>query len=262
MRSQTSSIVMPAVSSSIACGLERGHLARGVRLVARDDVGEDHLGIGLAVALLGVLQRTAARPLLGACREKYLDLGVGKDDGPDVAALHGDVVVGRDGALLLDERLAHGRHRAHSAHDTVDARRADVMRAILSRDGDARGDGVSRLVRELDPLVGGDARERIRIGQVDAALQRAPGDAAVHGARVEVVEVEHLGHLLGDGGFTRARRPVDCDDHREISPSKSNTFRWSVPASSRQGAGQLGEHVKTPPRRPSTSAEASLQTRG
>ena len=121
--------------------------------------------------------------------------------------------VGLRALLQLGEGLAHSRDGAHGAYGLVDARGANLERDVVPGDGHAAGQGVALLVREDHGLCAGQIRHGLVIVQRDATLKRQPGDGAVHGAGVEVVEPQHLGHFLGHGGLSRARRPVDGDDH-------------------------------------------------
>ena len=55
---------------------------------------------------LGLLDRSAARPLFGAGGQEHLELGVREDDGADVTTLDDDVVGPAEVPLLGDHRLA------------------------------------------------------------------------------------------------------------------------------------------------------------
>ena len=138
----------------------------------------------------------AARALLGRGGEEDLQLGVGRDDRPDVAAL-GDVVpVGDELALALDERGAHLRPRRDLRRARADLRRADQRADVLA---------VERHAAVEADRAGG------RVGR---AAQVGERDGAVHRAGVEVREAERRGDGARDGGLAGARGPVDGDEHR------------------------------------------------
>ena len=82
--------------------LQRAVRARGVALVAHGLLGEHGLEVGTE------LDGAPARALARVGGEEHLQLGVGRDDGADVAPLGDPVAVGDQLALLGDERLAHG----------------------------------------------------------------------------------------------------------------------------------------------------------
>ena len=143
--STTSSSVSPVVSTGDRVGRrrERRALAAAVALVAHRLLAQHDLGVG---AELG---GAAARALLGVGGEEDLDLGVGRDDGADVAALGDPVAVGEDAPLLLDQRLAHGRvggDTREAASET--SRLADALGDVLAVEQHA--------VAELDAARRGD----------------------------------------------------------------------------------------------------------
>ena len=165
------------------------------------------------------MQGTAARTLLRTCREKDLDLGIGKDDRADVTTFHDDVVMRGDAALLLDERRAYRGNGRDGADRLVNGGRANRVRHIVAVKGNPGGYGVSRLVREHDGNVTCNGGEGTLIVEGNAVLERVPRDATVHGARVEIVKPEHAGHLLGDGRFTGTRGSVDGNYHGNLRSS-------------------------------------------
>ena len=214
----------------IVCRLERGDVTRGVSLVASDDVGEDDSGVRLTKTALFVLQGAALGALLRASGEEDLDLCVGEDDRSDVAALHDDVVACGDGALLVGKRLAHGGDGTHGADGLVNARGADLEGDIRTGDCNAAGQGITCLMGKDDGLACSKLGHSVGIVKGHAALEREPGDAAIHRARVEVMEVEQLCDLLRNSGLAGPGRSVDSDNHRVFS---SCSFKIAAPHDNR-----------------------------
>ena len=86
-------------------GPERRRRAVAVDVVARAQVGEDRRG-RIGVARDAALLRAAAGALLGRRLEEDLHVGIGQDDGADVAAGEHDRALDGQCALALEERGA------------------------------------------------------------------------------------------------------------------------------------------------------------
>ena len=86
----------------------------------RLQVGGERVG-----ADAGPLGDAALRALVAVGDEVHLHLGVGSDDGADVAALDHDVAVAPELALPLAHHLAHGVMARDDGDHPVDARLAD-----------------------------------------------------------------------------------------------------------------------------------------
>ena len=190
----TSSSVRPVVSRAIASGRARAARARAPRSRSSRSL----LRSTAATSAPSSAARRRARSS-GVGGEEHLDLGVGRDDGADVAALGDPVAVREQLALLRDERLAHAgsaaTREAASDDSGVADRLGDVARRRAARGRRARCATLAR-----------PRRRRRRVGGGER-------DAAVHRARVQVREAEPLGDGAGDGGLAGPRGPVDRDDH-------------------------------------------------
>ena len=93
-----------------------------VGAVALDDAAVDVLLaglVGVGAEALRVLHAATMRTGMGVGREEHLDLGVGEDDGTDVAALGHHVGAACKSALELDHGGAHGRDARHRAHGCI-----------------------------------------------------------------------------------------------------------------------------------------------
>ena len=146
--------------------------------------------------------------------EEDLQLGIGEDDGSDVAPLDHVVAGIADAALLFEHGAAHGDMGGNRAHGPVDARGADFAAHIGPADGYNAGKHLAFHALEVDLVFAGDLTHRLGIGQIDTALERLPGDGAEHGSRIQAGEAQLGGDFLGYGGFAGARRPVNGDYHR------------------------------------------------
>ena len=93
-------------------GVLGGLHPRGVALVAHPQVGRERVG-----ADLGPLGDAAPRAHVAVGDEVDLDLGVGRDDGADVAALDHRVALVGELALALAHDLAHLRVPRDDRHD-------------------------------------------------------------------------------------------------------------------------------------------------
>ena len=199
-------------------GVLGGHEGRGgaggVGAVALDDAAVDVLLaslLGVGAEALRVLHAAAMRAGMGVGREEHLDLGVGEDDGADVAALGHHVGAAGELALELDHGGAHGRNARHRAHGSIDARRADLARHVAPRDQHALTAVGGGNEGKLDRL--GDGGQGDLVGEGDIALKGEQGDAAIHRACVEVDEPPALRNSLGNRRLARSSRAVDCNLH-------------------------------------------------
>src|SRR5262249_2948254 len=78
-----------------------------VALVAPPDIGE-HLSFADRAAILDELEVTAPRALLGRGNDEQLHVGIGADDGADIATVeHGTPLSCSEVALIGEQRLAH-----------------------------------------------------------------------------------------------------------------------------------------------------------
>ena len=94
------------------------------------------------------------------------------------------------------------------------SRIADVTSSPAMRD-------VALLV-ELDRVLGRELPQTLAVLERDVLAQREPRHGSVHGARVEVADAEPLGEAACDGALAGPCGPVDGDDHRLASESRSS----------------------------------------
>ena len=201
--STTSSTERPVLSITTApSGMTRGETARVESMpVAAADV-------------VGVLVGPALGPFLGRGREEHLELGVGEDHAADVAALHDrPAVVGDPLPLEVHQGGADVGHGRHLAHHAPDVGAADLVGDVVAVD---RHPAVAQL--DLEVLGDGGHLGRVVGG---APPEDGGGHRPVHGARLQAVEAEAVGHGPGHGGLARPDGTVDGDDtHRRRSSSK------------------------------------------
>ena len=141
----------------------------------------------------------------------HLHFRARRDDRPDVAPLDHDVAVLAELALPLAHHLAHLRVARDRRDDLVDARLADLDRHVAAVDQDVL------LVLEADRMLAGERAEALRVVEVGCALEREPGQRAVHRARVEVAKAEPRGELPRHRALACPSGAVDGDDHRLLT---------------------------------------------
>ena len=134
-------------------------------------------------------------------------MGVGEHHGADVAPFHDQVAVLGIGPLAGDEHLAHLREARHARCGGIHLGRPDRTGDVVPVDHDASLLG-------LQLRVAGDFSHRRLVVQVHASVHGAPGDGAVHGARVHVPALQCIRDGSRHRSLARARRAIDCDQHR------------------------------------------------
>ena len=123
--------------TTASCGrAERGDGALRVDLVAAAEVLKHHL-LGYRCSVADELGVAAARALLGRGVEIDLEVGVGQDDGADIAAGHHDRVLAGEVALLAHERLADAGDPRDERDVLLDLGGAQAIGDVDAVDGDA-----------------------------------------------------------------------------------------------------------------------------
>ena len=263
---------------------EHGVLGRlhplAVELVARTEVGRERVR-----ADVGALGLAAPRADVGIGLQVDLHLGVGRDDGADVAPLDHDVPLMAELALPLAHHLAHLVVARDDGDHAVDARLPDRRGHVGARDRHA-----ARLVED-HRVPARELPERLRLGERQPFAHREPGEGAVHRARVEVAEAEPLREIAGDGALAGSGRSIDGDDHLRVTCSRrswkpgkdtptlskpsistpsrlatpatapSIAIRWSPRASIRPPFGRVGTPVTSKPSVVRLGAEAERPQR-
>ena len=120
MRATTSSMLRPVVSTSTASGAATiGECSRPASRSSRSRTSSHrHAAAPGALVLVG--------------REPHLELGVGRDDGADVAPLGHPVAAGDERALPVEQRGAHRRVGGPPRGLLGDLRRADRLADVLA----------------------------------------------------------------------------------------------------------------------------------
>ena len=168
-----------------SAGAERGDRPAAVQLVAPAQLGEDVARL-LAVRIEPALLGPPPGPLLDRRVEEELQVGVGQDHGPDVAAGHDDPAgLRREGPLPLEQGRTELGDPAHGRDRLVDARGVDLVGHVAAVDRHV-GQPPVRVGDQLDLGDERDQRARIRAGAVDAdlALEGEPGRGPVQEAGV------------------------------------------------------------------------------
>lgn len=147
-------------------------------------------------------------------RHEDFQLGVRKNDRPDVAAVHDDSLVASHLLLKAHETLAHGADLAHAADGLADLeapdRPLDVLAVEVNVAGFPRG-----VEDERYADAGQHPLERLRVdhasanGAVPDTVQR---DGAIHRSGIDEDVPQCRGDLLGERAFAAGRESVDGDD--------------------------------------------------
>ena len=168
------------------------------------EVGGHALGLQFVEAALGADA--------GRGGDKYLQFGIGEDGGADVAPVHHD-------ALVLAHLLLLGHHSG--AHEGDGGDGADVVahlqRANLLLDALTVqiGVGAPRLgiehKRDMDIGHLGLQRRRVYAAVLteEAPAEGVEGDAAIHGARVNIDVADLTGQVLGHRALSARTVAVD-----------------------------------------------------
>ena len=183
----------------IVCLLEGGAGALGVLAVA--------LGNGIGDAFGSAAG--GAHFLRGG--HEVLVLGVGEDDGADIAAFHDHGLAGVVFALLFHEQGAH----SGDGGDGGDV----VIRALFGKLGGENATfvyhgGVGAILAEAQRDAGQQRLYSGGVSGVHALLQGVPGHGAVHGTCVDESVTKLFCNEFGHGGFTGSCRTVDSDGRR------------------------------------------------
>jgi hypothetical protein len=173
-----------------------------VALVAEAQVGGERVGPDA-----GPFGDASLCTLVPIGDEEDLHVGVGRDDGADVAALDHDVAVAPELPLPLPHHLAHGGMARYDWHHPVDTSLADRGGHV------GAGDPHPVVLGEQDGALARELREPFCVAEVEAPVHREPRESPVHRARVEVAEAEPLRERARHRALSRACGPVDCHDH-------------------------------------------------
>src|SRR5215211_2928438 len=182
--------------------------ARGVALVAKPEVGGKRIA-----ADVGPLELTPLRARLRIGIEVDLHVGVGRDDGADVAALDHRVAEVRELPLPAAHDDAHFRVPRDDRDEAVDLRLADRVGDVMPRDRHRP------VLVQVDWVVVGELTESKPLLEIEGTVDCEPGDGPVHGARVQIPEPETLGEPARDGALSGSGGPVDRNDHRWVTES-------------------------------------------
>ena len=226
-------VSMSSASAARCSGAAARLLSRSSRARMSDrtspkvDVHPSRLQFGIA----------ALRADLRAGGDEQLGVGVGRDDGADVAAVeNGAAGLGGEAALALEQSVADQR---------------------VSRD--ARGDAADRLALQLGVVevdlrqVAGASPRRTR-SRGRRPFEQVEGDRSVEQSGVHVGQAEMRASARGDRALAARRRPVDGDDHAALSVSRAaakpgKLVSTGVMSSTPIGSGRGGQPPQSSSRR-------------
>ena len=166
----------------------------------------------------GILLVAAQAAGFGRGIEKNLYVGVGEDDGADVAAFHDDTAFTAEVALEVDEPGANGGVNADTGGSLGDVGVANAFGDVFAVEEDA----VACAIRAEDDFgIVREAFEGRGVVEVVIAQDGLEREGAIHGAGFKIEQAEMLREMAGDGALAGSSRAVDGDDgtacHSELS---------------------------------------------
>jgi hypothetical protein len=141
--------------------------------------------------------------------EKNFDIGVGEDDGADVAAFHNYTAAAAEVALEIDHPGANVGVDADARGSLGDVGVADALGDVGAVEKDAAAGAVGL---EGDVGVAGETLKGAGVVEVLIGHDGFEGEGAVHSAGFEVEKTEVLREMTGDGALAGAGGAVDGDD--------------------------------------------------
>src|SRR5580658_8396931 len=145
--------------------------------------------------------------------EKNLDVGVGEDDGADVAAFHDHAAAAAEVALEIDHPGANVGVNADARGSLGNVGVANALGDVGSIEKDATAGAVGL---ECDVGVAGEKLEGAGVVEILVGHDGFKGESAVHGASFEVEETEVLREMTGYRALARAGGAIDGDDGAAI----------------------------------------------
>ena len=118
-----------------------------------------------------------------------------------------------DGLLLGDEAIANLHDAGDGVGGPVDLHGANGLADVVAVEGDA---SVGRTAVEFDVGPFGDLGKGGFIVQRRRGVQCRQGHGPVHGAGVEVGDLQPGGEFPGGGAFSRTSGAVDCNNHERV----------------------------------------------
>ena len=206
----------------VGCSCQRRIGTRRVAAVAlgqcRGDVTDD-AGSGGGVRRIA---RPPLRTFLWRCIEVDLHVGVRKNDGADVPALHHDSARCSHQTLLGDEHAANRGQARHFSRRAIDFRRADRARDVLSIDDHA-------ILVKIETDAFAKSRDRRLVVHIKTLANGHQGDGAIHRPGVDVAIAQFCRNGAGDRSLAGSGRAVDGDDQRihAAAPYIIPSMRWS-----------------------------------
>ena len=157
---------------------------------------------------------TALGTHVGAGGHKYLEFGIGKDRGADVAPVHHHAAVGTEGVQMLVHPAAHERNRRNRTHVRGDFHRTDFLFDVATT-AEKLG---SAIVRPLEMQVVTCLQlfpEAILVdalGTDQTFLHCKQGHSPVHCPGIEVQKTETLRNELCEGALAGRGPSVHGND--------------------------------------------------
>ena len=169
--------------------------------------------VGRDQAFGPVLFKAAAGTRLGFCGEKKFEIGIGKNDAADIAALEYTAVRSRepDLSLMIDHNAPDARDRRDDRRCLSDLERADLSCHVLPSRITciASGSPTRSIFAILGVFVNPSASSKLV-----PVVKSRNGNRAVHRPRVEIKQAELFCEHFAKRRFSGTGGPVDSDDHQ------------------------------------------------
>ena len=175
--------------------------------------GLEHFFQGVGATFGRQLVKAALGADHGIGRHENLDLGVGKNGGADIPAVHDYAAAGGKAVQAFVHPGAHERIGAYRTGQGANFAGADEGFHFLGSAVQSGGAGFllkMQIQGREEGFEGGFCNAAI--GLDDAGLPGRQGYTAVHGAAVQVQEAEFLGHKLGKSALSGGGEAVNGND--------------------------------------------------
>ena len=166
-------------------------------------------GVRQAVLHAGVLFVTALAARFGRSIEKNFNVGVGKDDGADIAAFHHNAAWAAEVTLEVDHPGANVGMDADSGGTLGDVGVANALSDVGAVEIDAIAGAVGH---ESDVGVIGEEFEGLGVIEVVIGLDGLEREGAVHRSGFEIEQAEVLSEMARYRALAGAGGAVDGDD--------------------------------------------------
>jgi hypothetical protein len=161
------------------------------------------------VAMFAEFDLAPARPFANVGHEKYLEIGIGKDDRPDVATFQNNTAVLTKVTLFAHHDLSDSRETTYFTHRLRHFRLADLFGYVDV----VKKDNESTIAKsESNAGATGQIRNSDSIRRIDSLAEYLPRHRPVHCTGVDVKILQSLSRQSCGGAFPGSGGTIDCND--------------------------------------------------